>query len=296
MLSDIVSDLKEKIVIVKNPEGSSGTGIILDDNGVIVTNSHVVAGCRTTGIETSDKKHYVGKVILSNKSVDYAFILCEGLKISDSPVLSTRNSMLEGEDVAAIGHPYGYGFTVTKGIISSLRREVNGVEYIQTDVPINPGNSGGPLIDSRGEIIGINTWIVSNAQNLSFAVPSKYLLDAYKTLPSYEEIKSGCYCAACGVMNKEVVKYCKNCGHEIEKEIPNDDIYEGTGFCTHCKTQNDFKEKYCQKCGSELLKAQVEKVKDKKPEVSTDEEIECPGCGEKNKGKKYCANCGKTLI
>ncbi len=296
MLEKTIAKLKEEIVIIKNPDGSNGTGIILDDLSIIVTNSHVVTGCRNARIETNDRKPFIAKVIYSNKIIDFAFLLCNNLNINTRPVLSSRENILEGEDVVAIGHPFGYGFTVTKGIISSLRREVKGIEYIQTDVPINPGNSGGPLIDSRGEIIGINTWIVSNAQNLSFAVPSKYIIEAYNSLPPVEKILSGYYCPACGKMNDEKTKYCNHCGHQIFEDRLNEKIVKDTGYCIICRTQNEIDEKYCKKCGAKLLKKEEPKNSNNAGSIKPNETIECPGCGHKNRGQKYCRKCGKTLI
>ncbi len=104
MLKQIIKNLKEKTVIITNPNGSAGTGIILD-KGIIVTNSHVVLDCCYAGIETNDKKNFIAKIIYSNKPIDFAFLFCENLNLSSPPTLSSRENILEGEDVIAIGHP-----------------------------------------------------------------------------------------------------------------------------------------------------------------------------------------------
>jgi hypothetical protein len=297
MLSDIIAEIKDKIVVIKNPNGASGSGIIVDNNGIIVTNSHVVSGCQTVGIVMNDGKAYLGKVIASDMIVDYAFILCKNRQFERLPVFSARKDIMEGEDVVAIGHPLGYEFTVTKGIISSARRDVKGVTYIQTDVPINPGNSGGPLLDSRGEVLGINTWIVSNAQGISFAVPVTYIITAYNNLPPLKDLAEGVYCSSCGRMNAKDIRYCKLCGNKIVEDRYVEAIYEDTGFCHACKTRNTPESRYCGTCGVKLPRKvdRNKKTAHKKETVSEDTVITCPACGQENRGKKYCVKCGAML-
>ncbi|MBN2532848.1 MAG: trypsin-like peptidase domain-containing protein [Spirochaetales bacterium] len=297
MLSDIIARMKENIVIIKHPYGGSGTGIVLDDRGIIVTNSHVVANCQTVGIQTNKGKAYLGRVVAADNTVDYAFLVCREVKRDSFPVLSERNTVLEGEDVVAIGHPYGYEFTVTKGIISSARREIKGVHFIQTDVPINPGNSGGPLLDARGEIVGINTMFIINAQNLAFAVPVQYIIQAYKNLPPEELWVEGAYCCSCGKMNVKGAKYCVHCGDDIKTDKISEIIYEDTGYCMKCRNQNPPEAPYCEKCGAKLIrKADKEKKPGKKEDIIPEDVIiKCPTCGHENKGKKYCGKCGAKL-
>lgn len=297
MLSEIIAKMKGNIVIIKNPDGGNGTGIVLDNQGIIVTNSHVVANCQTVGIQTNDGRAFLGRILAADKIVDYAFVHCKDVKRDTFPVLSERDTILEGEDVIAIGHPYGYDFTVTKGIISAARREIKGVNFIQTDVPINPGNSGGPLLDARGEVLGINTMFVINAQNLSFAVPIHYVIEAYKSLPPEELWMDGTYCSACGKMNKKDTKYCKYCGDDIVTEKISEVIYEDTGYCLKCQNQNPQDAPYCEKCGAKLVrKADKTKKPGKKDDMITEDTlITCPNCGQENKGKKYCEKCGAKL-
>jgi serine protease Do len=302
MLSDVIAGIKEKIVVVRNPAGSLGTGVMLDERGIIVTNCHVVSDALIVGIETNDNRYFLGKVVGSDKKVDYAFILCRGPRHATYPVLSRRDRVLEGEDVVAIGHPFGLEFTVSKGIVSTSGREVEGVRYIQTDVPINPGNSGGPLLDAQGEIIGINTWIVSNAQGLSFAVPARYLAAAYEKLPAGDALEKGGYCPACGKLSPEKGAYCASCGVPAPSAVVTEALAAGTGYCLSCATQNDPAAVYCVKCGATLVPA-AKRAGDKKndengtaPEKETaDALVVCPSCGMENRGKKYCAKCGTTL-
>jgi len=192
----------------------------------------------------------------------------------------------------------GLEFTVSKGIISSACREVNGINYIQTDVPINPGNSGGPLLDNAGEIIGINTWIVGNAQSLSFAIPASYIREAYASLPTGEILKDGEYCTFCGRLNKVEGSYCTSCGAELVKESISAELAAGTGFCVSCLTQNEPEAKYCQRCGATLLQTETSAKKEDRAEEpsSLKGPLVCPSCGLKNEGAKYCGRCGVQLV
>lgn len=294
--AEIVSKIKDKIVVVRNADGGSGTGIVLDKRGVIVTNSHVVGTSSLVAIETQDGRNYLGKVVGSNRKIDFAFIFCHGPTCADAPVLSKRELLSAGEDVVAIGHPFGLEFTVSKGIVSTALRDVNGVRYIQTDVPINPGNSGGPLLDSAGEIVGINTWIVGNAQGLSFAIPSLYVSEAYAVSPAPEALEAGTYCAACGKLNDKPGRYCESCGVAITAPVVSPLLVPGTGFCLTCGTQNKQEDKYCAKCGATLFRKPAEPA-EKKDEAPNPPGVKtvCPGCGHQNEGAKYCGKCGTTL-
>lgn len=294
MVEKIIQRIKDKIVVIQNPQGQTGTGIILDNRGIIVTNSHVVEGARDVGITTNAKKRFLARVLISNRKIDYAFLKCEGLDFPEFPVLSGRAEFLEGEDVIAIGHPLGLDFSVAKGIISSSRREVNDVWYIQTDVPINPGNSGGPLVDMHGEVIGINTWIVSNAQGLSFAVPATYLSDAYRQLPADSELAHLQYCISCGRLGKKDERFCTHCGDEHAViELPQV-LYVNTGVCHTCGCNNSPESKYCGKCGATLIRdSEVQDSAEESP--ASTESITCQACGTENTGNKYCSHCGTQL-
>jgi len=296
MLEKMIAQMKDNILVILNPTGSSGTGIMLDSRGIIVTNSHVVEGTSQVGITTNDRKRYLARVLVANRKVDFAFLLCPGLVFQDFPVLASRTSYMEGEDVIAIGHPLGLDFTVSKGIISSSCRQVGDVKYIQTDVPINPGNSGGPLIDIHGEIIGINTWIISDAQGLSFAVPSTYLADAYRSLPADSVIAKSVYCISCGRLGKQG-KYCSECGIEHPVvELPVG-LFTDTGICHTCKKQNAADAHYCTNCGGTLLRSQNQpEAEEKTVSLAADAAKKtCQSCGTEKQAGVYCSHCGTKL-
>ena len=169
-LSAIIENLKKSIVIIKLSNGKSGTGFFVNDKGLLVTNKHIVQLSTFIRITLANDKELDATVVFSNNDYDFSFAAADidnslPIKLADSSALK------EGKPVIAIGHPFGYDFTVSKGIISCKNRIVKGIDYIQTDVPINPGNSGGPLVNQKGEAVGMNTGVVNRADNMSFAVP-----------------------------------------------------------------------------------------------------------------------------
>lgn len=161
----------------KPPEApGSGSGVIIDKEGHIITNNHVVGDAREVEIRLSDKRRFVGKVVGRDPDTDLAVIKIDSDGNLPFAPLGDSSKVKVGQYVVAVGNPYGLDRTVTVGIISALGREnVNLSRYedfIQTDASINPGNSGGPLVNIRGEIIGINTAIINFAQGIGFAIPS----------------------------------------------------------------------------------------------------------------------------
>jgi S1-C subfamily serine protease len=174
-----IRKVKPSVVALKVPgsgnKGPVGTGVIIDERGYIVTSRHVVCGADKVVVRLLDDTELCAKVIVSDVNRDLAILkVSAGKKLPALP-LGPAGDIEVGEDVMAIGHPYGYAFTVSRGIVSALERSIelpNGVTLtgmIQTDAAINPGNSGGPLININGEFIGIVTALRDGAQNIAFA-------------------------------------------------------------------------------------------------------------------------------
>ncbi len=162
-----------KAVVAVSTDNSIGTGFVINEDGYIVTNNHIIAGSDSEVlIKTYDRKIITAEIVGRDQLRDIALLKIDGnyeyLELADSDDLQV------GRKVIAIGNPLGLSFTVTEGIISALNRAgPNGLtEYIQTDVSLNPGNSGGPLIDTQGEVIGINNFKIGGAENLGFALES----------------------------------------------------------------------------------------------------------------------------
>lgn len=168
--------VKDQLLRVFPVEGV-GSGVIIDKKGYILTNNHVIEKANKLKVTTTDGNMYEGNVVGADKQTDLAIIKIDSKDALSSAELGNSDLLKIGQIVIAIGNPFGLdgGPSVTAGIISSLTRRLqfeNGVmELIQTDASINPGNSGGPLVNIRGEVIGINTAKIPYAQGIGFAVP-----------------------------------------------------------------------------------------------------------------------------
>ncbi|HET9741158.1 MAG TPA: Do family serine endopeptidase [Terriglobales bacterium] len=163
-------------------EHGIGSGVIISPDGYIVTNNHVVQGAMDIRVTMSDRRILNAKLIGADPLTDLAVIKVNGTNLPNVP-LGDSTQLRPGETVLAFGNPYGMRFTVTQGIVSALNRpnpdptdRHKPGEFIQTDAAINPGNSGGPLVDARGEVIGINTFLISPSGSFSgmgFAIPTQ---------------------------------------------------------------------------------------------------------------------------
>src|SRR5438270_4385384 len=174
------------------PQEGEGSGFVIDKEGHILTNSHVIADAQRVEVTLHNRKKYRAKVVGTDRSHDLAIVQIEAPNLT-SAVLGDSRNLQVGQKVYAIGNPFGLSGTLTTGIVSSIRsvREPDGMtidEAIQTDAAINPGNSGGPLMNSHGEVIGINTMIASSvgqSAGIGFAIPintAKALLSDLVTL------------------------------------------------------------------------------------------------------------------
>jgi serine protease Do len=157
----------------KFQQHGSGSGVIVRQDGYILTNNHVVGQADEIKVTLNDKREFQGKVVGRDSFTDLALVKIDakGLPIAQ---LGTSKALRPGDWAIAIGSPLGLDHSVTMGIISALGRslnDINSVEFIQTDAAINPGNSGGPLLNIRGEVIGLNTAIRGDGQNIGFAIP-----------------------------------------------------------------------------------------------------------------------------
>jgi S1-C subfamily serine protease len=158
-------------------EEGTGSGFILSADGRIMTNAHVVDGADRVTVTLKDGRTFDGEVVGEDRVTDVAVIRIDATDLPTA-MLGDSTTLQPGQWAIAIGNPLGLDNTVTAGIISALDRSSSQVgvpdkrvRFIQTDAAINPGNSGGPLLNDRGEVIGINTAIRANAQGLGFAIP-----------------------------------------------------------------------------------------------------------------------------
>jgi len=175
---------------------SAGSGVIIDGaNGIIVTNGHVVRGSGKVKVTLLGGEEKVGTVLGADEDTDIAVVQIETEKPLSTAILGDSSGLKIGQLAVAVGNPYGLNDTLTFGIISGLNREnVNLSRYedfIQTDASINPGNSGGPLLNIRGDIIGINTAIINYAQSIGFAIPSNIVRKVVDELLKFGEVRRG---------------------------------------------------------------------------------------------------------
>jgi serine protease Do len=200
-------------------EQSLGSGVIVSPNGYILTNNHVVDGATDVRVTLSDKRDFKARVVGTDPKTDIAVLKIEASGLP-SVVIGDSDKVQTGDYALAIGNPFGLGDTVTMGIVSATGRGNLGIEdyenFIQTDAPINPGNSGGALVNDRGELMGINTAILSHGsegnQGIGFAVPVNVARNVMDQI-----LKNGKVTRAyLGVMAQEVTPDLARAFHEKE--------------------------------------------------------------------------------
>ncbi len=215
-MEDIIDRLKKIVIQIATPY-STGTGFYVSDFDLIITNEHVIRDNKNVIVDGEMIEKQIVDVVYVDTKFDLAFIQApEGLSEMDNELI-LDNDLSEGHHVIAIGHPYGLKYTVTRGIISNLRHEQSGISYIQHDAALNPGNSGGPLIDLGGKIIGVNTFIIRDGNNIGFSLPVKYLKETLEAFRGGKHRK-GVRCNSClNIVFEDKVDqgYCPHCGSKI---------------------------------------------------------------------------------
>jgi serine protease Do len=194
--------------VVVGRQESTGSGFVIDTDGYIITNAHVVSGARRVQIVLpADNADGTLKTALSGRTylltarivgitteLDLALLKVDGQKLPALP-LATYSQVRQGETVFAFGSPIGMRNSLTHGLVSAVARQIDPdspLIYVQTDAPINPGNSGGPLVNIRGEVVGVNTFIVSQSggnEGLGFAVPSATIRTVFRQLKEYGQLR-----------------------------------------------------------------------------------------------------------
>ena len=181
-------------------EHGLGSGVIISPDGYIVTNNHVIDGAVDIRVTMTDRRILPAKLIGADPLTDLAVIKIDGVNLPSVP-LGDSTQLHPGQTVLAFGNPLGFRFTVTRGIVSALNRpnpfaadRRSPGEFIQTDAAINPGNSGGPLVNAHGEVVGINTFLVSETGGFSgmgFAIPAQIVKPTVDSLIKYGKVSHG---------------------------------------------------------------------------------------------------------
>ncbi|HKW16904.1 MAG TPA: Do family serine endopeptidase [Terriglobales bacterium] len=196
-------------------EHGLGSGVIISPDGYIVTNNHVVDGATDIRVTLTDKRILTAKLVGRDKLTDLAVIKVNATDLPSVP-LGDSTKLRPGQTVLAFGNPLGFRFTVTRGIISALNRPNPSSnrrapgEFIQTDAAINPGNSGGPLVDARGEVVGINTFLISETGGFSgmgFAIPTQIVKPTIDTLIKYGKVEHAYIGVGIGPVTPDEAKF-----------------------------------------------------------------------------------------
>lgn len=173
---------------------SLGSGIIIHPSGYVITNEHVVARATNVIVTLSDNRSFTARVVAADPDFDVAVLKLQTGERLPSLVFGTSSDLMPGETVIAIGNPFGLSHTVTTGVVSAIRHSIKTEkrmyeDFIQTDAAINPGNSGGPLINIKGELIGVNTAIYGEGQGIGFAIPIDKVHRIVEDLLVYGEVR-----------------------------------------------------------------------------------------------------------
>lgn len=229
-MEEILARYKKIVIQIVTPY-STGTGFYISKYDVIVTNEHVIRDTQSVVIEGVQVGRKTARVVFLDEKNDLAF-----LKIDDAmeiqPIdIAISNRLLIGDNVYAIGHPFGLNYATTKGIISNLSYKLGHTNYIQHDAALNPGNSGGPLVSTDGEVVGVNTFIYRNGLCIGLALPINHLfesLEAYSKSGYTKAIK----CSICSNVIEDKIQnsiYCQNCGSK-QNFISSAKDYQATGI------------------------------------------------------------------
>jgi serine protease Do len=214
---DTIELFGEAIIQIATQTGT-GTGFFVKEYNLIVTNNHVVDNNTEVTIKGKTFDKTLSRVWYTDRKHDLAFLQPPAQPLADIH-LGVYEEMKDGDEVVAIGHPYGLNYTATQGVISKVDRIRDGLKFIQIDAAINPGNSGGPLVNTKGEVIGVNSFIIRGGDNLGFALPVNYLRTALQLYQPYLG-QPGTRCSSCDFLvlpsNIDSAKYCPNCGSEVK--------------------------------------------------------------------------------
>jgi serine protease Do len=179
------------------PRVALGSGFLLESDGYILTNNHVVENASQVSIHLSDKREFDAIVIGTDPQTDLALLKIDAGEKLPTVTLANSDAIRVGDDVIAVGNPFGLGGTVTRGIVSAVARDINAgpyVDFIQTDAAINRGNSGGPLFDMNGDVIGVNSAIYSpsgGSVGVGFAIPANIVKTVVAQLKQDGEVSRG---------------------------------------------------------------------------------------------------------
>lgn len=258
-MQPIIEKLVPGLIQIATPY-STGTGFYLQAYDLIVTNYHVIVHNRSVVIEGDAFAKQLSAVLYTDAKHDLAFLAAPKKHNLPAMNLAAKETLREGDLVLALGHPFGLKISVTQGIVSQTEHTLNGVAYHQHDAAINPGNSGGPLINQKGEVLGVNTFNVKDGDGIGFSLPSRYLKEALDEFLA-QKSKNVTRCTACLNMvkqeNTDSTKHCPTCGSKVT--LPShEDEYLPTGISKTIEdiikdSGNDVLVSRCGPCAWEII-------------------------------------------
>jgi serine protease Do len=215
-MDKVIDKLKAIVVQIATPY-STGTGFIIPQDDIIITNEHVIRGSQDIVIQDQSGHRQKGKVLYTDQSNDLALIKVETI-LEGIENLAFTDVIDMGQHIIALGHPYGLSFSSTFGIISNSSLDVKGISYIMHDAALNPGNSGGPLINSIGELVGMNSSVFKDGKNIGVALHAGIIKSAIK---DYQEsgIDVALRCTSCQALvedKKSAPDACHMCGAKVK--------------------------------------------------------------------------------
>ncbi|MCC6726534.1 MAG: trypsin-like peptidase domain-containing protein [Saprospiraceae bacterium] len=229
-MKNIIEQYRKIVIQIATPY-STGTGFLLRDANVVVTNFHVIQDNREVVIEGALLPRQLAQVVFTDPKHDLAFLAVPLCPDAPLAVLGNERDAAVGDVIVAIGHPFGLKYSATQGIVSGRETLQADLPYIQHDAALNPGNSGGPLVNDEGEVVGVNTFIISEGESMGYSLPVRFLTESLN-LWQQGGCKPGTRCGQCGTaVFEDTVEdgYCYNCGAPIE--LPTEaELYEPAGI------------------------------------------------------------------
>ncbi len=229
LMKDVIDSYRNAIIQIATPY-TRGTGFYLSAPHLIVTNEHVVRDNREVVVESQGLSKQLARVLYLDPKYDLAFLeVPDTFKLPEIK-LAERATLSEGDVVLAMGHPFGFDFSAKQGIVSNRAQDLDDVTYIHHDAALNPGNSGGPLVDQEGKVVGVNTFIAKDGNNIGFSLPVEYLIN---TIEEFKKGSSqeGARCFSClnlVFQSERPQKYCPYCGAKVQ--LPSQaEVYEAVG-------------------------------------------------------------------
>ncbi|OYZ17402.1 MAG: hypothetical protein B7Y39_15375 [Bdellovibrio sp. 28-41-41] len=208
---------KKNVYKVLTPE-STGSGFQLQGIDLIITNYHVIEGLREVALESYDNRRVKAKVLLANPRKDIAMLQLEH-PLSDGGLASSPTvGVLDRDSVVAIGYPLGMNCTFTQGIVSNSHHRIQDLAYIQVDAAINPGNSGGPLLNQEGQVVGINSRKIQDAENIGFSIPIKFAFEDLEKWKTFNSTEYTVLCTSCENQLTTPSEHCPHCGFQVDSE------------------------------------------------------------------------------